>query len=244
MADPASPPRSATRTSGTSSTRPGDFVRSVVMPRELEIMNDNRVPDDIRDQAKKMGLFGYAIPQEWGGLGLNIAQDVETGDGVRLHHAGAAVDVRHQQRHRRSGAGRLRHRRAEDPLAGGHRLGRRRRVVRADRARRGIEPGGLAHQGRSRRRRLGDHRTQAVHHQRADRRPLHRLRPHPARRRRRPRHRGVPGARRRGRASRSAPRTPRWARRAPGPPTSTSTRCGSATTRSSAAPWTSATAPR
>jgi acyl-CoA dehydrogenase len=53
------------------------FVRSVVMPRELEIMNDNLVPDDIRDQAKKMGLFGYAIPQEWGGLGLNIAQDVE-----------------------------------------------------------------------------------------------------------------------------------------------------------------------
>jgi acyl-CoA dehydrogenase len=54
-----------------------DFVRTVVMPRELEIMNDNRVPDDIREQAKKLGLFGYAIPQEWGGLGLNIAQDVE-----------------------------------------------------------------------------------------------------------------------------------------------------------------------
>jgi acyl-CoA dehydrogenase len=53
------------------------FVRSVVMPRELEVMNENRVPDDIRDQAKKMGLFGYAIPQAWGGLGLNIAQDVE-----------------------------------------------------------------------------------------------------------------------------------------------------------------------
>ncbi|MDT5078076.1 MAG: acyl-CoA dehydrogenase [Mycobacterium sp.] len=54
-----------------------DFVRSVVMPRELEIMNENRVPDDIRNQAKELGLFGYAIPQEWGGLGLNIAQDVE-----------------------------------------------------------------------------------------------------------------------------------------------------------------------
>ena len=53
------------------------FIRSAVMPRELEIMADNRVPDDIRDQAKEMGLFGYAIPQEWGGLGLNIAQDVE-----------------------------------------------------------------------------------------------------------------------------------------------------------------------
>lgn len=58
-----------------SATR--EFVRSVVMPRELEIANDNRVPDDIRDESKKMGLFGYAIPQEWGGLGLNLAQDVE-----------------------------------------------------------------------------------------------------------------------------------------------------------------------
>ena len=54
-----------------------DFVRTVVMPRELEIANDNRVPDDIRDETKKMGLFGYAIPQEWGGLGLTLVQDVE-----------------------------------------------------------------------------------------------------------------------------------------------------------------------
>jgi acyl-CoA dehydrogenase len=53
------------------------FIRSAVIPRELEIMADNRVPDDIRGQAREMGLFGYAIPQEWGGLGLNIVQDVE-----------------------------------------------------------------------------------------------------------------------------------------------------------------------
>ena len=53
------------------------FVRSVVVPRENEILAEDRVPDDIRDQAMKMGLFGYAIPQEWGGLGLNLAQDVE-----------------------------------------------------------------------------------------------------------------------------------------------------------------------
>jgi acyl-CoA dehydrogenase len=53
------------------------FVRSAVVPRESEILAEDKVPDDLRDQAKKMGLFGYAIPQEWGGLGLNIAQDVE-----------------------------------------------------------------------------------------------------------------------------------------------------------------------
>jgi acyl-CoA dehydrogenase len=53
------------------------FVRTAVVPREHEIVAEDRVPDDLRDQAKKMGLFGYAIPQAWGGLGLNLAQDVE-----------------------------------------------------------------------------------------------------------------------------------------------------------------------
>ena len=53
------------------------FVRSAVVPREQEILAADRVPDDLRAQAEKMGLFGYAIPQEWGGLGLNLAQDVE-----------------------------------------------------------------------------------------------------------------------------------------------------------------------
>ena len=53
------------------------FVRTVVVPREQEILSTDQVPDDLRDQAKAMGLFGYAIPQEWGGLGLDITQDVE-----------------------------------------------------------------------------------------------------------------------------------------------------------------------
>ncbi|MGV0837259.1 acyl-CoA dehydrogenase family protein [Mycolicibacterium thermoresistibile] len=53
------------------------FVRTAVVPRELEILAEDRVPDDLREQAKQMGLFGYAIPQQWGGLGLNLAQDVE-----------------------------------------------------------------------------------------------------------------------------------------------------------------------
>src|SRR5690606_18463148 len=53
------------------------FVREVVVPREQEIADTDRIPDDIRRAAAEMGLFGYAIPQEWGGLGLNLAQDVE-----------------------------------------------------------------------------------------------------------------------------------------------------------------------
>ena len=38
------------------------FVRTAVVPREREILAQDRVPDDLREQAKKMGLFGYAIP--------------------------------------------------------------------------------------------------------------------------------------------------------------------------------------
>jgi len=53
------------------------FVRTMVVPRDQEILETDQVPDDLRQAAKDLGLFGYAIPQEWGGLGLNLAQDVE-----------------------------------------------------------------------------------------------------------------------------------------------------------------------
>ena len=54
-----------------------DFVRSEVVPRERQIMADDEVPVELRRQAAEMGLFGYAIPQQYGGLGLDMAQDVE-----------------------------------------------------------------------------------------------------------------------------------------------------------------------
>jgi acyl-CoA dehydrogenase len=54
-----------------------DFVRTRVIPREQEIADANAIPDDLRKQTADMGLFGYAIPQEWGGLGLDLTQDVE-----------------------------------------------------------------------------------------------------------------------------------------------------------------------
>ncbi|MBY8859419.1 acyl-CoA dehydrogenase family protein [Nocardia sp. CA2R105] len=54
-----------------------DFVRTRVVPREQEIMDADAIPADLRKQTAEMGLFGYAIPQQWGGLGLNLTQDVE-----------------------------------------------------------------------------------------------------------------------------------------------------------------------
>jgi acyl-CoA dehydrogenase len=52
-----------------------DFVRGEVMPREEEIEETDRIPDDVRAKAAEMGLFGYAIP-EYGGLGLTANEDV------------------------------------------------------------------------------------------------------------------------------------------------------------------------
>ncbi|MHA6779813.1 acyl-CoA dehydrogenase family protein [Pseudonocardia saturnea] len=54
-----------------------DFIRTAVVPRENEIMREDRIPDDLRSAAADMGLFGYAIPSEWGGIGLDLTQDVE-----------------------------------------------------------------------------------------------------------------------------------------------------------------------
>jgi acyl-CoA dehydrogenase len=54
-----------------------DFVRNRVVPLEQQIDDDDEMPEEIRDAAKKMGLFGFAIPEEYGGLGLSAAEEVE-----------------------------------------------------------------------------------------------------------------------------------------------------------------------
>ena len=54
-----------------------EFIRNEVVPREQEIADGDAIPADIRQKAAAMGLFGYAIPTEYGGLGLNITQDVQ-----------------------------------------------------------------------------------------------------------------------------------------------------------------------
>ena len=52
------------------------FVREQVVPREQEIADSDAIPADLLQAAKDMGLFGFAIPQQWGGLGLDLEQDV------------------------------------------------------------------------------------------------------------------------------------------------------------------------
>ncbi|MFE7928182.1 acyl-CoA dehydrogenase family protein [Streptomyces sp. NPDC057456] len=51
------------------------FVRERVVPLEAEIDETDEMPADIREAAKKMGLFGFALPEEYGGLGLSMYEE-------------------------------------------------------------------------------------------------------------------------------------------------------------------------
>ena len=51
------------------------FVRTEVMPREEEIEEKDELPADLRHAAADMGLFGVALPERYGGLGLALAEE-------------------------------------------------------------------------------------------------------------------------------------------------------------------------
>ena len=53
-----------------------ELVRERVIPHEAEIDATDEMPAGLRDEAARMGLFGFAIPEEYGGLGLSMSQEV------------------------------------------------------------------------------------------------------------------------------------------------------------------------
>lgn len=53
------------------------FVRKEVVPAEDVIERTDEIPDVIRAKAADMGLFGYALPEEHGGLGFTMIEDVQ-----------------------------------------------------------------------------------------------------------------------------------------------------------------------
>ena len=49
------------------------FIRSEVDPRSREIEESDEVPADLLQKAREIGLFGLTIPEEYGGIGLDLA---------------------------------------------------------------------------------------------------------------------------------------------------------------------------
>src|ERR1700726_5154723 len=53
-----------------------EFIRREVIPAEAGIDETDEIPVRLIEQAKEMGLYGYALPVEYGGLGLSVEQQV------------------------------------------------------------------------------------------------------------------------------------------------------------------------
>lgn len=52
------------------------FVSEVLVPRENEVAETDAIPADIIAQMKSLGFFGLTIPEEYGGLGLTMEEEV------------------------------------------------------------------------------------------------------------------------------------------------------------------------
>lgn len=53
------------------------FVREKLVPLEKQVADEDRIPDQIRRSFAEMGLYGISIPEEFGGLGLAMDEEVE-----------------------------------------------------------------------------------------------------------------------------------------------------------------------
>jgi acyl-CoA dehydrogenase len=53
-----------------------EFIAREVVPREDEIEETDAIPEAVRDGAIELGLFGYALPEEYGGLGFSMVEEV------------------------------------------------------------------------------------------------------------------------------------------------------------------------
>ena len=53
------------------------FVRERLRPREIEVAERDIIPPEIVQDMRDLGLFGMAISEEFGGLQLNLAEEVQ-----------------------------------------------------------------------------------------------------------------------------------------------------------------------
>lgn len=55
------------------------FIREVLIPAEDEVAEKDLIPEGIIAQLKELGLFGLTLPEEYGGLGLTMEEEVRVG---------------------------------------------------------------------------------------------------------------------------------------------------------------------
>lgn len=52
------------------------FVRERLVPNEERLAEEGKLPEDILAEMKALGLFGLTIPEEYGGLGLTMEEEI------------------------------------------------------------------------------------------------------------------------------------------------------------------------
>ena len=52
------------------------FVRERLVPNEKKLEEEAKLPEDILQEMKSLGLFGLTIPEEYGGLGLTMEEEI------------------------------------------------------------------------------------------------------------------------------------------------------------------------
>lgn len=53
------------------------FVDNRLKPLESQVAQEDRIPDEVVEEMKAMGLFGLTIPEQYGGLGLSMADEIQ-----------------------------------------------------------------------------------------------------------------------------------------------------------------------
>lgn len=55
----------------------GRFVRERLVPLEHKVAEDDAIPPEIVAEMRELGLFGLSVPEEYGGLGLTMTEEVQ-----------------------------------------------------------------------------------------------------------------------------------------------------------------------
>jgi acyl-CoA dehydrogenase len=65
------------------------FVTERLRPLEGQVGDEDEIPQDVIDEMKELGLFGLTIPEEYGGIGLTMAEEI--GVAIAMGHTSPAM---------------------------------------------------------------------------------------------------------------------------------------------------------
>ena len=68
------------------------FVTERLRPLEGQVGDEDEIPQDVIDEMKELGLFGLTIPEEYGGIGLTMAEEI--GVDIAMGHTSPAMRSR------------------------------------------------------------------------------------------------------------------------------------------------------